>query len=203
MRREIVRIITPGTIMEGKMIDEKANHYLLCLTEHEGMYALAACDLSTGEVTATSAPAGQSWLMDELNVYAPTEILGAERVLDEARPVTRAWSKPVLFTPWTKRDEALAQRQFGEAAWMRLEPERRQALALLMSYLAETQKRSLSPADPGADVRAGSISGPRSVHAPQSGADGDGARAGEEGLAPLAARSDADVDGRPAAAPLD
>lgn len=144
VRREIVRIITPGTIMEGKMIDEKANHYLLCLTEHEGMYALAACDLSTGEVTATSAPAGQSWLLDELNVYAPTEILGAERVLDEARPVTKAWSKPVLFTPWTKRDETLAQRQFGEAAWMRLEPERRQALALLMSYLAETQKRSLS-----------------------------------------------------------
>ncbi|GAC40747.1 DNA mismatch repair protein MutS [Paenibacillus popilliae] len=144
VRREIVRIITPGTIMEGKMIDEKANHYLLCMTEHEGMYAMAACDLSTGEVTVTSAPAGQSWLLDELNVYAPTEILGAERVLDEARPVTKAWSKPVLFTPWTKGDEALAQRQFGEAAWMRLEPERRQALALLMSYLAETQKRSLS-----------------------------------------------------------
>ena len=144
VRREIVRIVTPGTVMEGKLIDEKSNHYLVCLTEHEGANALAACDLSTGEMVVTSAPASHSWLLDELNVYMPTEIIGSSGLLEQAEPIAKAWNQSVLFTSWARLDESLAQKQFGEAEMTRLEPERQQAVATLMAYLSETQKRSLS-----------------------------------------------------------
>lgn len=144
VRREIVRIVTPGTVMEGKLLDDKTNHYLVCLSQGSTSNALAACDLSTGEMIVTSAPIGQSWIIDELNVYMPTEIIGHAALLQEAEPLTKSWNRSVLLTEWNRQDEALARQQFGEAVWTRLEDERQQALAILMGYLQETQKRSLS-----------------------------------------------------------
>ncbi|WP_195570780.1 DNA mismatch repair protein MutS [Paenibacillus sp. 1001270B_150601_E10] len=143
VRREIVRIVTPGTVMEGKTIDEKKNHYLIGVTKAEGKMAIVACDLSTGELTVTSSLAQINWLMDELNVYLPSEIIGDEDLIEQVKPYTLGWSQRVLFTPWADRDEKLARKQFGEASWSRLDVERQQAVSMMMAYLGETQKRSL------------------------------------------------------------
>lgn len=144
VRREIVRIITPGTAMESKLLDDKSNHYLVCLAQGAGGNALAACDLSTGDLTITSAPLGQFWIIDELNVYMPTEIIGHEVLLREAEPLTKTWNRPVVLTAWAHPDIELARKQFGEELWIHLEDERKQALGMLMGYLQETQKRALS-----------------------------------------------------------
>lgn len=146
VRREIVRIVTPGTVMEGKLLDDKSNHYLVCLAQIAGSdaNALAACDLSTGELVITSAPLEQSWIIDELNVYMPMEMIGHDVLLRAAEPLTKAWNHSVLLTRWTHPNVELARKQFGEEAWACLGDERQQVLALLMGYLQETQKRSLS-----------------------------------------------------------
>ncbi|MBD8497500.1 DNA mismatch repair protein MutS [Paenibacillus arenosi] len=144
VRREIVRIVTPGTVMDGKTIEEKANRYLLAVTELEGKHAWAACDLSTGELTVSSAPMEGNWLLDEVNVYVPSEMIGDEHLLDTVKPLTMTWNRQVLFTAWKDTNEALTRQQFGEAVWTRLDKERQKVVSLLMSYLHETQKRSLS-----------------------------------------------------------
>lgn len=155
VRRDIVRVITPGTVMEGRNIADKNNNYLVCVTEADGMTALAACDLTTGELYVTSVPSGTDWLRDEAGIYEPAEIIGDEALLAQLQAEASAAAKPVVLTPWDRRDEELVRRQFGEAAWARLERERGQCLALLLSYLQETQKRSLgqlsqiSPYEPG------------------------------------------------------
>ncbi|MDK8179738.1 DNA mismatch repair protein MutS [Paenibacillus sp. UMB4589-SE434] len=143
VRREIVRIVTPGTVMEGKSIDEKSNRYLIGITELNGKHALAACDLTTGELLVSSAPKGTGWLMDELNVYAPNEMIGDEALLAEVKPLTSAWNRNVLFTAWPERDDLLARQQFGESVWGRLEIERQHVISMMMAYLKTTQKRSL------------------------------------------------------------
>lgn len=143
VRREIVRIVTPGTVMDSKNLDDKMNRYLVGVTKHGDKLAYAACDLSTGEMLVSSAPAGGSWLMDELNVYMPTEMIGDEDLLELVKPVTAGWNRNVLFTNWSDREEQLARKQFGEASWSRLDEERQVAISLLMSYLNTTQKRSL------------------------------------------------------------
>lgn len=143
VRREIVRVITPGTVMEGKTVSDKVNNYILCVTERKGMMAIVACDLSTGELYTTSSPSNPQWLRDEIGLYDPAEIIGDMQLLDDISGQASPLSKPVVYTPWTKSKEDAGRNQFGEAEWIRLEPERRDAIALLVGYLSETQRRNL------------------------------------------------------------
>ena len=143
VKREIVRVITPGTIMEGKTVSERVNNYIVCITERQGTMALSACDLSTGELYTTSAPSSKEWLRDEIGLYDPAEIIGDAALLEWVSGQAAPLSKPVVYTPWSKAKEDTGRTLFGEAEWTRLEPERGDNIALLVGYLSETQKRSL------------------------------------------------------------
>ena len=76
VRREIVRVVTPGTIMDGKVVHDKSNNYMVCVTETGGLMSLSACDLSTGELYVTSVPSSEEWSRDEIGLYEPSEIIG-------------------------------------------------------------------------------------------------------------------------------
>lgn len=143
VRREIVRVITPGTVMEGKTLGDKTNNYMVCLTGNTNTLALAACDLSTGELYVTSVPYSAEWLKDEIGIYEPSEFVGDAALLDVVAAQSSPIGRPVVYTPWVKSKEDLVRQQFGEAVWARLEPERQECIARLFSYLSETQKRSL------------------------------------------------------------
>ncbi|WP_410768580.1 DNA mismatch repair protein MutS [Fontibacillus sp. BL9] len=143
VRREIVRVVTPGTVMEGKTLGERANNYILCVTERNGLMALSTCDLSTGELYVTSAPSSKEWLRDEVGLYDPSEVIGDEGLLDWIREQAAPLGKPVVYTPWARSKDEDSRVQFGESQWIRLENERRECIALLVGYLSETQKRSL------------------------------------------------------------
>lgn len=143
VRREIVRVVTPGTVMEGKTIGDKANNYILCVTERQGMMAIASCDLSTGELYVSSSPSSKEWLRDEVGLYDPSEMIGDDALLEWMRESSSPVGKPIVYTPWDKGKDELGRKQFGEAVWARLETERRDCVALLVGYLSETQKRSL------------------------------------------------------------
>lgn len=143
VRREIVRVVTPGTVMEGKVMGERANNYILCVTERQGLMAVTSCDLSTGELYVTSSPSSKQWLRDEVGLYDPAEMIGDAELLDWIAEQATPLGKPVVYTPWDKMKEENSRKQFGEAVWVRLEPERRDCVALLVGYLSETQKRQL------------------------------------------------------------
>ncbi|MBU5443123.1 DNA mismatch repair protein MutS [Paenibacillus sp. MSJ-34] len=143
VRREIVRVVTPGTVMEGKTVGERSNNYIVCATEHDGYYSIAAGDLSTGELYVTSFPRSDERLADEINVYSPSEMIGDGAALEQMRKSAASVSHPVLITEWSRSDDELARRQFGEPAWARLESARRRSVSLLVAYFSETQKRSL------------------------------------------------------------
>ncbi|RUT48155.1 DNA mismatch repair protein MutS [Paenibacillus anaericanus] len=143
VRREIVRVVTPGTVMEGKAMGERTNNYILCVTERHGIMAVTACDLSTGELYVTSSPSNKQWLRDEVGIYDPAEMIGDAELLEWIAGQATPLGKPVVYTPWDKMKEENSRKQFGEAVWIRLEPERRDCVALLVGYLGETQKRQL------------------------------------------------------------
>ena len=76
VKRDVVRVITPGMVTDGAMLDSGRPNYIcaVCLTKGEG--AAAFCDISTGEFAAVSyrAPAARH-LMDALASFAPREAL--------------------------------------------------------------------------------------------------------------------------------
>ncbi|MFZ5943592.1 MAG: DNA mismatch repair protein MutS [Bacillota bacterium] len=74
VKREVVRIITPGTVLEQSILNEKANNFLLSVVHNQGIYGLAAVDVSTGDFFATEVSDGQS-LINDIYRYDPAECI--------------------------------------------------------------------------------------------------------------------------------
>lgn len=146
VKREIVRIVTPGTVMESKSLGETANNFIVGAAEEDGRFGFAACDLTTGEMYVTSFDASAEAVKNELNVYRPAEAVGDERSLALLGEASKASGRPLVATVRTQADrpdERLAA-QFPEERWDRHEAVRKLAVARLADYLGETQKRSLA-----------------------------------------------------------
>lgn len=82
VKRDIVRVITPGTVMESSMLDETRNNFICSLFVEGKVCGLCFCDISTGELFATQLE-GDLWqkLQNELGRFSPREILiGGEAV---------------------------------------------------------------------------------------------------------------------------
>ncbi len=74
VERDITRIITPGTVTESSMLEERKNNYIGCLYGKDGRFGLAFCELSTGAFYATVCADAVS-AASELGRFAPTEVL--------------------------------------------------------------------------------------------------------------------------------
>ncbi len=83
VRREVVRVLTPGTVVESSLLDEKSNNYLAALAHSGGETGLALLDLSTGDFRATFAGQGASVsdLRDEIARIRPAECLASEQLI--------------------------------------------------------------------------------------------------------------------------
>ncbi len=77
VKREVIKVITPGTVLDNLMLEEGHNNYLVAVVEGEECLGLAAVDVSTGEFRATEmgGPEARSWLCSELYRLDPSECL--------------------------------------------------------------------------------------------------------------------------------
>ncbi len=84
VERDITRIVTPGTVTEGSMLDESRNNYFGCLYGEGKQYGLAFCDISTGAFFVTVCSDAAS-VASELGRFSPAEVTrGGEGVSDPA-----------------------------------------------------------------------------------------------------------------------
>ena len=85
VKRDIVRIVTPGTVIEGEMLDEGRNNYLASICEKENKIGVCFADASTGEahVTELSGEDMYSELQNEIMRFAPSEILIDAKLKDK------------------------------------------------------------------------------------------------------------------------
>ncbi|MDQ2087007.1 DNA mismatch repair protein MutS [Herbivorax sp. ANBcel31] len=77
VKRDVVRVVTPGTITESSMLEEKKNNYLMSIYKVKNYFGLALTDLSTGEFVSTSITLGNTLgkLLDEIAKFSPSEIV--------------------------------------------------------------------------------------------------------------------------------
>lgn len=77
VKRDVIRVITPGTLMESAMLDEKKNNYIASIFKKGIYFGLSICDISTGDFYATEMKQTNNFecLLDELARYNPAEIL--------------------------------------------------------------------------------------------------------------------------------
>lgn len=86
VKREVIRVVTPGTVTETAMLDEKKNNYLVCIYNKAHMYGLAIVDISTGEFSTAAITWGNTLnkLLDEIAKYAPAEIVTSQSLYNLA-----------------------------------------------------------------------------------------------------------------------
>jgi len=77
VKRDVVRVITPGTIVEGSMLDESKNNYICVVKLEFDSAAIVFADVSTGEIKATSFESGDAVvkIINELGRFMPREVL--------------------------------------------------------------------------------------------------------------------------------
>jgi len=150
VERAVTRIVTPGTVIEASLLDERSSSHILAVLIKKDRAGLAFCDLSTGEFYAHELSGAAQSLSDELSRIEPREILtgdpeGLARMgVPQGTPVTRLDEEYFDYAPASR---ALFS-HFGakNAAALGLEGMRLAVAAAgaLMRFLTETQKNALS-----------------------------------------------------------
>lgn len=83
VKRDIIRVVTPGTVLESSMLDESRNNYICSVYVRGNTAGVCFADISTGELYATVLTAELAeQLKNELSRYSPSEILVNSAVLD-------------------------------------------------------------------------------------------------------------------------
>ena len=154
--RDIIRVVTPGTVIASSMLEEGKNNYICGIYADSAVWGLCLCDISTGEVYATSFPAGteaQDHLENELGRFHPAEAVlsdgayHAEGLVDFLRErldcscenggegrFRLAAARPLVEKQFKTGLNTLPEGDTGAV----------QAAGGLLTYLYETQKTDLS-----------------------------------------------------------
>ncbi|WP_166241605.1 DNA mismatch repair protein MutS [Paenibacillus turpanensis] len=145
VRREIVRIITPGTVMEGKTLGDGSNNFIASAVVRGGDVGLAFCDLTTGELYVTElagASEDDRLLADEIATYRPAEIVAEAALLERLAATGESAVRNAVNSVWSSGDAEPLQTA-GVAGVSSLAEAPLAAAAALYTYLQTTQKRSL------------------------------------------------------------
>ena len=155
VKREITRIVTPGTSMNAEATPEGRNNYLVAVNRVADCIGLAVCDVTTGEFRVTEFNE-ESKLLDELAKLEPAELLISEDVESMQGVDLATFSEfyPVYINSYPgyhfqyERCRDLILHQFGMLTLDGLGMERMElgvtAAGALLDYLQETQRRELT-----------------------------------------------------------
>ena len=77
VKRDVIRVVTPGTVIESNMLDEKKNNYIMSIYKKGIYFGIAVCDVTTGTFLSTKIESNNNFalLLDELSKYNPAEII--------------------------------------------------------------------------------------------------------------------------------
>lgn len=154
VKREVIRVVTPGTNINTQALDETKNNYLMSIVYIGDNIGLSIADVSTGDYYVTEVESGRV-LIDEINKFAPSEIICNESFhmsgIDIDDLVQKMNIAVSSLEPWYF-DDALCQRallnHFGlksiEGLGLKDYPNGIIAAGALLQYLIETQKSSLA-----------------------------------------------------------
>lgn len=157
VKREVIQIVTPGTLTAQSMLAEKENNYLaaIYLDETLGGMSISYCDISTGELKVTEYKDENLYetLLNELVKIKAKEIIlnenfAAAYPVDEIHLITEAYINTVsneFFSEKACLEAIKAQFNCISTVALGLEPDSFAVLSLgaLLNYLLETQKHSL------------------------------------------------------------
>ncbi|WP_147532224.1 DNA mismatch repair protein MutS [Bacillus marasmi] len=145
VKREVVQLITPGTVMEGRGLNEKENNYLASISIFaDGTYGFAYNDLSTGENRVALLTGAFDEVLNELSISGAKEVVAASDFPDELQRKIRERSVVTLSI-----EDDTTEAEGNQHLLKNLDqPNMIQTVTRLLNYLYRTQKRSLDHLQP-------------------------------------------------------
>lgn len=153
VKREVVRIVTPGTVTDNKQLKEGQNNYLAAVNIYENSASLCFADISTGEIRATVVDDYKTSLINELAIYMPKELLinisaDFDKELLSAinlRIGCSVWhNQAEQFTPAKARQTLISKLGYEAEDFKNIQPEIVCAIGALIFYISDTQKIDIS-----------------------------------------------------------
>lgn len=143
VKRDVIKIITPGTITDETMLEEKKNNYLACIINLKNIYAFAYCDVSTGEFYITQASGLDSdiKIVNEIAKISPSEIVVPDNIYNNKIYMDEINKK---FNIYISNYNNLEENENLSKLSSDVESVEKQALNLLYNYICDTQKTNVA-----------------------------------------------------------
>ncbi len=164
VKREVVRVVTPGTVIESNLLEEKKNNYIMSIYKAGIYYGLGICDVSTGDFYATKICENNNFskLLDEISRYSPSEVIVNKMMFETQSEISKIKDRFKVYISLEKEEyfsdetELLLQMykviddskncQITSREEMKEVDEKQlmvPAINALITYLTETQKTNL------------------------------------------------------------
>ena len=157
VKRDVIRVVTPGTVMEANLLDDKKNNYIMCIYKNGIYFGLTVCDITTGDFRTTEIKENNnfSMLLDEISKYSPAELVVNQLMFDSKEEIDKIKERFEIYI--TKLEENLFTEDYeklnekykivddddNEVANLDSYILAVAATNALLAYLLETQKNNL------------------------------------------------------------
>ena len=151
VKRDIIRVVTPGTVLEGSMLDEGKNNFICSIYAIGDHAGICFCDISTGELYSTSLDKDlENEILNELGRFSPREILIGGETVKKLAPFIRdklsacvEMREDAEFELETCRRTVLEQfkKETLDDLGMEGQDQAVSALGALLNYLKDTQRK--------------------------------------------------------------
>lgn len=157
VKREVIRIITPGTVLEANMLQESNPNYLLAVYYHDASYGIAYTDISTGEFMTTEigGDSAEQKLFDEVTRINPVEIIlptslyhdepfRSKLARTSSLTVTKFSEDKDFFLEIVDKITSHFKANSLDALGLSSLPSAAYAVGVILAFLSNTQKKDLS-----------------------------------------------------------
>ena len=106
VKRDVIRVVTPGTVIETNMLDEKRNNYIMSIFKKGVFFGIAICDVSTGDFYASQIKESNNFtkLLDEIARFMPAEIIVNEQFYDSQEELDKIKERFDIYISKIKDD---------------------------------------------------------------------------------------------------
>ena len=157
VERGVIRVVTPGTVIESNLLDEKKNNYIMAIYKSGTFFGISVCDVSTGDFRTTQITEGNNFpkLLDEISRYSPAELVVNPFMYDSTEEINKIKERFQVYVSKIKEDdfhpqyeELLKKYNFTDEKNNSIEDMQEKLVAIssingLLKYLLDTQKTNL------------------------------------------------------------
>jgi DNA mismatch repair protein MutS len=156
VKRDVIRVVTPGTVIETNLLEEKKNNYIMAIYKTGIFFGIAVCDISTGDFYGAEIKETNNFakLLDEISRYSPAEIVVNNMMyasIDEINKIKERFnlyiSKVEESTFSEDTDRLLKEYEIIDDAQNKIKNLKNNisvlAINALLTYLNDTQKTRL------------------------------------------------------------